>query len=151
MQARFTPGQVIARREMLDGREWLLYPVRVVADEGDLLAVYLAEGTPLTFGTGEFRWGPHPWSELDPFWQSDGVLQIQRSAAAYAVWPRWKGNTFDGWYVNFQQPMRRTEHGFDTLDPPRPADGESPRGCARGRPDGRCWTPTGTIRTVMYD
>ncbi|MFE4053343.1 DUF402 domain-containing protein [Streptomyces sp. YIM B13518] len=116
MQARFTPGQVIARREMLDGREWLLYPVRVVADEGDLLVVYLAEGTPLTFGTGDFRWGPHPWSEIDPFWQSDGVLQIQRSAAAYAVWPRWKGSAFEGWYVNFQHPMRRTAHGFDTLD-----------------------------------
>ncbi|MEU5660893.1 DUF402 domain-containing protein [Streptomyces sp. NPDC047737] len=116
MQARFTPGQVVARREMLDGREWLLYPVRVVADEGDLVAVYLSERTPLTFGAGEFSWGPHPWSLHDPVWQSDGVLQIQRASDAYAVWQRRSGDAFEGWYVNFQQPLRRGVHGFDTLD-----------------------------------
>ncbi|MFJ2116250.1 hypothetical protein ACIOEX_30925, partial [Streptomyces sp. NPDC087850] len=57
---RFTPGDVIVRREMLDEREWMVYPVRVVAHDDTALAVYAAQGTPLTFGTGEFARGPHP-------------------------------------------------------------------------------------------
>lgn len=112
----FMPGEIIVRREMLDGREWLVYPVRVVEDGPDLLAVYLAHGTPLTFGTGEFRWGVHPWANLDPTWQSEGVLQLQRPGDGYAVWLFWKNGKFSGWYVNFQEPLRRTPAGFDTLD-----------------------------------
>ncbi|MEV5505348.1 DUF402 domain-containing protein [Streptomyces orinoci] len=116
MSKRFENGEVIVRREILDDREWLVHPVRVVADDGHTLAVHLAQGTPLTFGTGPFRWGPHPWSALEPRWQSEGVLQLQRPGENYAVWGRWSGAVFQGWYVNFQLPLRRTERGFDTLD-----------------------------------
>lgn len=115
-ESYFTPGEIIVRREMLDGREWLVYPVRVVEDGPDLLAVHLAHGTPLTFGTGEFRWGVHPWAHLDPTWQSEGVLQLQRPGDGYAVWLFWKDGEFSGWYINFQEPLRRTAAGFDTLD-----------------------------------
>jgi hypothetical protein len=113
---RFSANEVIVRREILDGGEWLVYPVRVVEDTVDLLAVYLAQGTPLTFGDGEFRWGPHPWTAFEPFWQSEGVLQLQRPGDGYAVWARRSGGEFTDWYVNFQEPMRRTDRGLDTLD-----------------------------------
>ncbi|MEV5237909.1 DUF402 domain-containing protein [Streptomyces cinnamoneus] len=116
MHTPFPVGEMIVRREILDGREWVSYPVQVVADDGHTLAVYLAKGTPLTFGTGDFRWGPHPWSAFEHVWQSDGVLQLQRPGDGYAVWARWDGPRFAGWYVNFQEPMRRTPGGFDTLD-----------------------------------
>ncbi|RPE42082.1 uncharacterized protein DUF402 [Streptomyces sp. Ag109_O5-1] len=112
----FDAQEVIVRREILDGREWMVYPVRVVEDTGDLLAVHLAQGTPLTFGPGPFRWGPHPWTAFEPYWQSEGVLQLQRPGDGYSVWARHSGGEFTGWYVNFQEPMRRTERGFDTLD-----------------------------------
>ncbi|MCG7206613.1 DUF402 domain-containing protein [Streptomyces arenae] len=116
IERRFSPNEVIVRREILDGREWMVYPVRVVEDTGDLLAVYLAQGTPLTFGGGEFRWGPHPWTEFEPYWASEGVLQLTRPGDGYSVWARYEGGGFSGWYVNFQEPMRRTDRGFDTLD-----------------------------------
>jgi len=127
----FSVNEVIVRREILDGREWMVYPVRVVEDTGDLLAVYLAHGTPLTFGGGEFRWGPHPWTAFEPYWRSEGVLQLQRPGDGYAVWARRGGGEFTDWYVNFQEPMRRTDRGFDTLDQELdlllPADGSPHR------------------------
>jgi len=121
----FAPGQVIVRREILDGREWLVYPVRVVAHDADGLAVFTAQGTPLTFGRGDFTLGLHPWLVLGDTWLSEGVLQLVRPGDGYSVWSRPTG----GWYVNFQRPMRLTPHGFDTLDqeldlliPPAPQD-----------------------------
>ncbi|WP_308406463.1 DUF402 domain-containing protein [Streptomyces sp. AC602_WCS936] len=88
----------------------------MVADDGVTLAAYLAQGTPLTFGGGSFTWGLHPWVRFDHFWQSEGVLQLQRAGDGYAVWARWRDGRLADWYVNFQHPMRRTELGFDTLD-----------------------------------
>ncbi|MER7986062.1 DUF402 domain-containing protein [Streptomyces noursei] len=113
---RFAPGEVILRREVLDGRVWLMYPVRVIEDHGDLLAVHLAHGTPLTYGPGPFRWGPHPWQRVGDTWRSEDVVQLQRPGDGYAVWTRHHEGVFAGWYVNFQQPFRRTPAGFDTLD-----------------------------------
>ncbi|KUJ69001.1 hypothetical protein ACZ90_14195 [Streptomyces albus subsp. albus] len=117
MTERFLPGQVIVRRELLDDRPWLTYPVRVVEDRDDVLAVYMAQGTPMTFGTGDFTWGPHPWHAIADTWQSPGVLQLQRPQDTYAVWVFWsEDRSRHDWYVNFQQPFRRTTHGIDTLD-----------------------------------
>ncbi|MFI2778366.1 DUF402 domain-containing protein [Streptomyces sp. ALB3] len=116
MGSCFRTGEVIVRREVLDGREWMVYPVTVAGDDGRTLAVYLAQGTPLTFGRGDFRWGLHPWTEFAHAWQSSGVLQLQRDGEAYSVWGRWDGGVLVEWYVNFQAPLVRTERGFDTLD-----------------------------------
>jgi hypothetical protein len=114
----FAPGTTILRREVLDGRTWLSYPVRVVADRSDLLAVHLAHGTRLSFGEGDFTWGPHPWHDVADHWRSRSVLQLQRPGDAYAVWVFRDEATgeFSGWYINFQDPYRRTAAGFDTLD-----------------------------------
>jgi hypothetical protein len=54
----FPTGRVIERREILHARPWLVIPMRVVADDADLLALHLTEGTPLTFP--EHPFGPHP-------------------------------------------------------------------------------------------
>ncbi|KUL28992.1 DUF402 domain-containing protein [Streptomyces regalis] len=116
MRSRFRKGEVIVRREILSGREWLVYPVRVASDDERALAVYLAQGTPLTFGRGDFRWGLHPWIEFEHVWQSGGVLQLQRPGDGYSVWGRWEDGVLSEWYVNFQAPLVRTERGFDTLD-----------------------------------
>ncbi len=113
---RFAPGAVIERREVLHGRPWVTSPVRVVADTGELLAVYLAEGTPFTFPPHPF--GPHPWSGQDR-WRSTSLLQLYRAGDGYSVWAFYPGDdpaTRLGWYVNFEEPARRDRSGFDTLD-----------------------------------
>jgi hypothetical protein len=109
----FAPGRQVQRREILHGRPWLVVPMRVVADTGDLLALHLAEGTPLRFPDHPF--GPHPWSYTDR-WQDTDVLQLQRPGDGYAVWGFFRSGTRTGWYVNFQRPLARRPDGIDTLD-----------------------------------
>ncbi len=43
---------------------------------------------------------------------------LQRPDDAYAVWVFWHGpeREFRGWYLNLQEPFRRTSEGFDTQD-----------------------------------
>jgi hypothetical protein len=103
----------VQRRELLHGSVWLSVPMRVVADTGDLLALHLAEGTPLEFPVHPF--GPHPWSFTDR-WRDTDVLQLHRPGDGYAVWGFFRAGVRSGWYVNFQRPFARHPAGVDTLD-----------------------------------
>jgi hypothetical protein len=108
-------GEVIVRREVRnDGRAWLEVPVVVVRDDTELLATYIPEGAPFTFPPGP---DVHPWAGRAR-WQGHGVLMLQRPGEAYAVWVFWHGpeREFVSWYLNLQEPFRRTEHGYDTQD-----------------------------------
>ena len=108
-------GQTVVRREVRnDGWAWLEVPVVVVRDEPDLLVTYLPEGAPFTFPPGP---EPHPWSTRRA-WEGHGVLMLQRPGEAHAVWVFWHGpyREFSGWYLNLQEPFRRTAHGYDTQD-----------------------------------
>jgi len=116
----WAPGQVVIRREVLnDGRAWLLAPVVVVRDEPDLLATYLPEGTPFEFPDGDWPSvdGRHPWHGRGS-WEGHGLLMLQRPGESYAIWVFWHGpqREFRGWYVNLQEPFRRTAAGYDTQD-----------------------------------
>jgi hypothetical protein len=88
----------------------------VAHDSTSLLALYMPEGTPLAFDR-DFFGEPHPWSYRDR-WHGQGVLQLQRPGEMHAVWVVWHGpeREFRGWYVNLQEPFRRTGRGFDTQD-----------------------------------
>lgn len=112
MVDRFVPGTFVQRREVHQGRVWLSAPVRVVADD-DVLAVWLAEGTPLTFP--DHPLGRHPWSGRSR-WTGTSVLQVHRPGDAHAVWALFRDGRVDHWYVNFQDPYRRSADGFDTQD-----------------------------------
>ncbi|MHB8470237.1 MAG: DUF402 domain-containing protein [Gaiellaceae bacterium] len=119
-RAVWDEGEVIVRREVLnDGRCWLEVPVIVLRDEPDLLATYIAEGAPLRFPPG--RWptpdGRHPWAGKER-WRGHGAAMLQRPGEAHAVWVFWRGEPrrFHGWYLNLQQPFRRTVSGYDTQD-----------------------------------
>ena len=111
---RYRPGSEIARREVLHGQLWMDSRVTVVADDGDLLAVLLEDGSPFTFH--EHPFGPHPWAAYDG-WRGPTVLQLHREGAAYAVWKFFDDRGgFRYWYVNFEAPVVRHEAGFDTDD-----------------------------------
>jgi RimJ/RimL family protein N-acetyltransferase len=110
---RWRPGQAIVRREVWRGRVVGAWAGLVVADEPDLLALYMPAGSPLAF-TDDFFGAPHPWSGRDR-WLGAGVLQLQRPGDPYAVW-HGAGPELDGWYVNFQQPFLRRSRGIDTMD-----------------------------------
>jgi Protein of unknown function (DUF402) len=113
-------GEVVVRREVLnDGRAWLEVPVIVVRDDEELLATFIAEGAPFRFPDGPWPapGGRHPWHGKER-WHGHGVLMLQRPGEAHAVWLFWRGRerTFAGWYVNIQEPFRRTSDGYDTQD-----------------------------------
>lgn len=58
------------------------------------------------------------WSLEDAVWERARWLQLLEPGAAHAIhlwWlaPDWR---FAGWYVNLQEPFRRTEFGLDYMD-----------------------------------
>jgi hypothetical protein len=111
----WSEGDVIVRREVRnDGWAWLELPVVVVRDEPDLLATYVAEGAPFTFPPGP---EVHPWARRER-WQGHGVLMLQRPGESHAVWVFWDGPEREhaAWYLNIQEPFRRTADGYDTQD-----------------------------------
>jgi hypothetical protein len=116
----WTEGQVVIRREVLnDGRAWLEVPVIVVRDTDTLLATFIAQDAPFRFPPGPWPapHGRHPWHGKER-WHGHGVLMLQRPGEAHAIWLFWRGarRTFAGWYVNIQEPFRRTPTGYDTQD-----------------------------------
>ncbi|HEY2326928.1 MAG TPA: DUF402 domain-containing protein, partial [Gaiellaceae bacterium] len=106
----WTAGDVVMRREVLNtGHCWLENPVRVVEDSPGLLVTYLAEDTEFTFPPSPL---PHPWG-TQKRWQGHGTLMLQRPGDMHAIFVFWTGpqRDFAGWYVNIQEPFRRTDAG----------------------------------------
>ena len=112
-------GDVVMRREVWRGTPQLTYPVRVVEDAGDRLTVFLASGTPLISPKGSWPWSDegHPWAARGR-WEGHGVLQMLSAVEPFSIWVFWEGKerSLDCWYINLQEPFRRTPDGIDSQD-----------------------------------
>jgi uncharacterized protein len=107
---RFAPGDAVLTRSVWRGEVWLAHSVRIVADEPELVVWWLAPNTPYMRPAVREEL-PYHQSLVEQPWQAPGVLQLTRPGAAHSVW------IFDhAWYVNLQEPLRRTGRGFDTCD-----------------------------------
>jgi predicted RNA-binding protein associated with RNAse of E/G family len=55
---------------------------------------------------------------VDKTWVETEVLMLVAPGAAHSVYAMWEqGHTsFRCWYINLQEPLRRTSMGFDTMD-----------------------------------
>jgi hypothetical protein len=115
----WAPGEVIVHREIAWGRPWLAIPERVIEDRDGLLVTYIATGAPFGYAPGPWptETGLHPWYPKER-WEGHGTLVVQRPGDAYAVWHFWGGEErrFEAWYLNLQEPFRRTAIGYDTQD-----------------------------------
>jgi predicted RNA-binding protein associated with RNAse of E/G family len=111
----WSEGETIVRREVVHGLPWSEFPVVVVRDEPELLVTYLAAGTPFSFPPHPLV---HPWRGNHSTWAGHGMLMLQRPGDAYAVFVLWHGEEreFESWYLNLQEPFRRTDGGYDTQD-----------------------------------
>lgn len=110
------------------GRLSWVFPVTVVHDGPELTALYLRPGTPtkrrtLPDGTPfprDFSYEQRaalPHVVGDGLWHTHHALIYVQPGEAHDVrlfWSeRWE---FRGWYVNLQDPVRRTALGFDSVD-----------------------------------
>jgi hypothetical protein len=109
-------GDTIVRRDVWRGEPKVAWGTVVVLDSPELLALYMPEGSPLRFAP-DFFGAPHPWSGKDR-WNGHGVLQLQQPDAMHAVWVFWNGpeREVGAWYINLQEPFRRSRFGVDTQD-----------------------------------
>jgi len=109
-------GEVVVHREVWRGVPWVASPVVVVEDAPELLVTYIPEEAPFAFPrSADGR--PHPWLGTRA-WEGHGVLVLRRPGEAYSVWHFWDGpeRRFAGWYLNLEEPFRRTSIGYDTQD-----------------------------------
>lgn len=118
---RFAPGRSIALREIWRGRIWSARPASVVQDAEDLLMLYATP--PMRWmcpRTPDGEWLRVPgsaWELGERVWESTRALSFAWPGAPHAAllfWDEaWAPRT---WYVNLQEPLRRTEAGFDYMD-----------------------------------
>jgi len=111
------PGDTVVLRQVWRGRPRVAIPQVVIADGPGLLVTYLPERAPFGFAAGDFPGGRHPWADRS-HWQGHGTLMLRRPEDRYSIWTFWHGpgRSFWGWYVNFEEPYRRSAIGIDTLD-----------------------------------
>ena len=88
-------------------------PQYVVDDTPELLVTYLPEGAPIGFLPDS----DHPWYPQTE-WQGSGALELRRPGDVYSVIHFWRGENgaFSCWYINLEEPFRRTPIGFDYAD-----------------------------------
>ena len=110
-------GEIIVRREVWRGSPWMAVSVIVVADEPELLATYLPHGAQFAFPAGDHGLGPHPVAGprrvARP--RRPDVAAARRALCRLALLDGAE-RAFAGWYVNLQEPFRRTPIGYDTYD-----------------------------------
>jgi hypothetical protein len=112
----WSPGDTVVLRQVWQGRPLFAIPCVVVSDEPDLLVTYLPERAPFGAVPG-WPGGQHPWADR-AHWEGHGTLMLRRPGDRCSVWVFWRGEErqFSCWYVNFEEPYRRSEIGIDTLD-----------------------------------
>ncbi len=113
---RFQPGEAVVLRYLtrMDTAVGMTWPFYVVRDDDDLLALYLPQG-------GTFmRWNTPSGGRrelVEGSWRRD-TLRLMFPGRPYSIWLFWEGagRPFTTYYVNFEEPFRRTAIGFDTND-----------------------------------
>lgn len=116
-----SPGTQATLRGVKNKVYWA-YPVRVVQYNADLIALYLAAGT---LGknvekrpTAQDLLTPHLINIVDHQWTKTDVLFLIVPGDAFSAYLMWDAETKEQlcWYINLQEPIRRTMIGFDTMD-----------------------------------
>lgn len=120
--SRWAPGDHIVLRGVWRGNLWFALPLTVMQDSPDLIALYGRAGT--CGKATDRRPTPHDLMALekvvlvDYVWRETDVLMLTMPGAAHSVYVLWDAGhvRFRCWYVNLEEPLRRTPLGFDTMD-----------------------------------
>jgi len=121
LQHHWEPGDVIVMRGVWHHKICWACPGIIVQDSSDLIAIYWQAGTPNMVPnkrstpkdllSNKVHLVPHHWTDTD-------VLMLVKPGSAHDVEVMWEtGHTkLHCWYVNLQEPLRRTKLGFDSMD-----------------------------------
>ena len=127
---RWSPGEVIVLQDVYEGKLWAARPVIVVEDAADVLALWCPKGTvrkvPMTSasvpaGMTRGEWlaqvlARRDWPLIDSPWDVSSLM-LHREGDWHGVWLSFlESGELWGWYINFQEPYRRTERGIQTMD-----------------------------------
>lgn len=113
------PGDTAVLRYITthDGQPGTTWPGRIICDRDDLVALFIPRGTTYK------NWLPH-WAApdrhlADAHWAGD-IVRLLFPGRWHSVWVLLQAfdgtRRFRGYYVNFEEPFRRTTIGFDTND-----------------------------------
>jgi hypothetical protein len=122
---------VVLRYITTDGRIEMCWPCRVVEDRENLLALFIAAGSPFKAGmkatAAEKR--RRPRTALPPHehvWRND-TLRVMLPGSSHSVSLSWGPQAGQRkllkYFINLEEPFRRTAVGFDTQDHTLDAEG----------------------------
>jgi hypothetical protein len=124
-QSFFRPGQTIVLREIWDSKIWSARPGILVQDRSEMFAMYAPPDTmckhPKTLGGERVKAGNRVRSEWilksEP-WTDMHLLRMTVPGAIYSVLLFWDPTDmkFHDFYINLEDPLRRTRIGFDFMD-----------------------------------
>ncbi len=117
---RFRPGEPITLRELWRGRVWAARALTMVRDGDDAQMFHLPSGAPALAPSRADRLLREPveeWELVERAWDHGPVLSFAWPDVAHAVLLLTRRDgTPRCWYVQLQDPLRRTRIGFDTVD-----------------------------------
>jgi hypothetical protein len=114
-------GDPVLCRELWHGAVMTAMPMRVLADTPARTVLYQAPDTAFrgarTPAGTKIRDLSAEWVSMDLVWAGGSLIRLVEPYAWQCVDVEFDGaGSFTGWYVNFQEPVRRTALGFDTVD-----------------------------------
>ena len=114
---RWETGDQIVVRSMWGEKFQAVLPMRVIADSGQVLVLYLAAGTPFknrsTYHVNHLPVGE--WEIVDDVW-TDDLVRIMYTDDNHAYFAYWRDSRFGGWYINLESAYKRTSIGIDFTD-----------------------------------
>ena len=119
----WSDGDTVVLRSVFRGHIRVAIPHRLIEATDSGVALYLAPGTPYKRFVGPplhdvDDFDRYDWSLRDATWERTHCLRTTAFGAAHSVDHYWDATTgaFLHWYVNLQEPLRRSGVGFDTRD-----------------------------------
>jgi hypothetical protein len=114
-------GDPVLFRFILTGRVFWALPATVVEDSAERSAIWVAPQSPIKrpeqIRVPIRQAAASDWTHSDKTWFGGGVLMLSEHSSSHSIWPRWdEEGRFGGWYVNLEEPWRRSGFGFDTHD-----------------------------------
>ncbi len=101
---------------------WFAYPAWLVKDSPDLLAIYWPAGSidksPKERATAQTFLSDSKIELVDHVWRGTDVLMLSVPGESHSIWAMWETgqSKLRCWYVNLEEPQRRTAMGFDSMD-----------------------------------